>query len=565
MSGIEVPDEEPEQEPGIHAESEPESESVAPGAGAADEGEVALSQDLLDELLSASRGDRGEPSAHLAGSEEDVLSALENDARFGEAMERESREDDAGAVVMGPDALSDDFLDPPAGEEGGAAEDDFSAEGQGPAGSPEPGEPASASGRPRRVPSLEEAEKLLAELQAQPEEKEEEQPPGSRGQDMPLAEAPPTAFNLTAEDPVTPGDASGAENPDESGEDDEAAGDGWEPLSPPDVEDRHTVPRRRRHRGRRHPISVVRVLLGCLVGAGLLLGGWYGYQQLESHMGSPGRVYRAAEKLEQRGELREAARLYQQFVRRFPEHELRGDAEFNAAYLLYAFADRLPPASAERAFEEARQGLEGFMETFPNHPRATRAQIVRGMVEHELGNHQEAVAMLSEESLRLADPLASLPVLRTLGRSYGALGEYDEARSTFLLAAGLRDNPQPDKDYAELGDMYYARALGESGADERARDAHIALQHWEQALTFPGVPPTTKKELRIKMDAVRDMLEADREAERAAALDGLRVPGDTADPMPGADTATEATGADSAPVPDTNADAAPPAVNHAAE
>lgn len=544
-SGIEVPGNESDEDAAGEEEA-PEPAEPGPAAGepepTADEpqpgGEAALSQDLLDELLTASR-DGAAPPHDSAADDEDVLSELENDARFGDSMERESSEESQegeGAVVLGPDALSGELLDD---EEPREAADEPAAGEPGPA--PEPVAPGSAEKTPvretqepearsRRVPSLEEAERLLAELQEQPTAE------ASHPQDMPLPEGPPTAFNLTAKDPApgTPGAV-----PDEpAGEDPEAASDGWEPWSPPDVEDRHELPRRRRHRQRRRPISIVRVLLGCVVGAAVLAAGWYGYEEMDNRLGSPSRVYRRAEKLEQRGELREAARSYTQFVQRFPEHPLRSDAQFNAAYLLYAFADRLPPTAAKQALEQARQGLSDFIEKFPAHPRVTRARIVRGMLEYDLGHYREAVNALADESLRVADPLATLPVLRTIGRSYAALNEYDKARAAFLQAANLRDNPQPDKDYAELGDLYYGLALSVDDHAARAEHAHVALQYWEQAMTYPGVPPTAKKELRIKMDSVRDLIEADLEAERKAALDGLS-PVPRQDPTPVAAGETE--------------------------
>jgi LysM repeat protein len=136
-----------------------------------------------------------------------------------------------------------------------------------------------------------------------------------------------------------------------------------------------------------------------------------------------------------------------------------------------------------------------------------------GRLHFELGQYQEAIELLRDPELRLLDPIAAVPAVRLLARSYAKLGQDDSARSYYLQAVGLQDNHTPDVDYLELGTLYRTMAERAPVSTARREYEQLAIAQWTHAVQSPGIDPAAKKELRAKIDVLRERGLQDRAAE----------------------------------------------------
>ena len=244
-------------------------------------------------------------------------------------------------------------------------------------------------------------------------------------------------------------------------------------------------------------ISVSAITLGML---GFL--GYEGYRLYQSRFAGPETLYDQASVYASRGEYLKAAEAYAQFAARQKDSPLRPEAQFAAAYALRESR----PASkdeAKRVYEKALSQFQEFLTENPTSPKAARAQILMGILSFELGKYQQAIEMLQDPDLRLRDPVAAVPMLRTLARSYSKLGDEESARSYYLQSTGIEGNLTPDVDFEELGMLYHSLAERAEQPEVKARFVGQALQQWGNAVQLTGIDPTSKASIRNKVEVLR--------------------------------------------------------------
>ena len=114
--------------------------------------------------------------------------------------------------------------------------------------------------------------------------------------------------------------------------------------------------------------------------------------------------------------------------------------------------------------------------------------------------------MLRDPDRRLRDPGAYLTTLRTLGRSYAALSQIENARDVFMRAAAVDENFAPDQDYVELGSLY--QKLAERSVSEETKRGYWerAMEQWDFALRVPGLLKSRRDDIRLMRDVVASKL-----------------------------------------------------------
>ncbi len=268
-----------------------------------------------------------------------------------------------------------------------------------------------------------------------------------------------------------------------------------------EAKDRKRGKRRSRARNRMGVLiarlSVMAITLGML---GFL--GYEGYLLYLTRFAGPENLYDQASMYASRGEYLQAAEAYAQFAARQKDSPLRPEAQFAAAY---ALRESRPTSKdeAKRVYEKALSQFQEFLTENPTSPKAARAQILMGILSFELGKYQQAIEMLQDPDLRLRDPVAAVPMLRTLARSYAKLGDEESARSYYLQSTGIEGNLTPDVDFEELGMLYHSLAERAEQPDEKARFAGQALQQWGNAIQLTGIDPTSKASIRNKVEVLR--------------------------------------------------------------
>ncbi|MFA6241038.1 MAG: LysM peptidoglycan-binding domain-containing protein, partial [Candidatus Hydrogenedentales bacterium] len=281
-------------------------------------------------------------------------------------------------------------------------------------------------------------------------------------------------------------------------------------LSPdarmPDPEDAEAKERRRGKR-RSRARNQMGVLIARMSVAAITLGmlgflGYEGYRLYQSRFAGPETLYDQASVYASRGEYLKAADAYAQFAARQKDSPLRPEAQFAAAY---ALRESRPTSKdeAKRVYEKALSQFQEFLTENPTSPKAARAQILMGILSFELGKYQQAIEMLQDPDLRLRDPAAAVPMLRTLARSYSKLGDEESARSYYLQSTGIEGNLTPDVDFEELGMLYHSLAERAEQPNLKARYVEQALQQWGNAIQLTGIDPTSKASIRNKVEVLR--------------------------------------------------------------
>lgn len=332
---------------------------------------------------------------------------------------------------------------------------------------------AAYESRPPSKVDLEEAERLVNELQSQPRDAE------------PVA-VPEATQEASAE--------PGREVP---------------PDQPPR---RHG--RRRSQLNRNSRRRTFRVLLSLLVLAAAGAGGYYGYQHYGPQVlalvkwTSPESLFESAQALAEEGEYARAAAAFDSFAELHPGHRLAPEAQFLAAYQLTR-VDEAAGAEARAAYEKAITRFERFLQENPglDDTKRARAEILQGVLYVKLGRPAEAVEILDQEELRLRDPGASLAVLRNLGRAFGQLGNLQAARDYLVEAAHDPASHAPDKDYAALAQLYEEAAPSASSPSAEAEYLSQAYQYWREASQVAGISPAGRQRIRVKMESLAKRLE----------------------------------------------------------
>jgi len=339
-----------------------------------------------------------------------------------------------------------------------------------------------------------------------PDAREPEIPEIREEQAPPLAEEPPSPRVYTPPPSMAPRGVLKAEPPASPGE----LGDRVQIPTVAEAEEamylRHSAPRTRRRRSghRKHARRrLARIAAGFIVLIALAGGGYKTHAWYETNVSNPSMLYDDAVALAAQGKYREASSKFSAFAQRNPGSELRAEAQFAAAFVL----QQVQPSSKDEATREYTRALElfqTFLDENPAHAKAPRARTLMGRLHYELGQYQQAIELLRDPELRLLDPIAAVPAVRLLARSYAKLGQDDSARSYYLQAVGLQDNHTPDVDYMELGALYRAMAERTSAAEARREYEQLAITQWMHAIQSPGIDPGAKKELRAKIDVLRE-------------------------------------------------------------
>lgn len=221
---------------------------------------------------------------------------------------------------------------------------------------------------------------------------------------------------------------------------------------------------------------------------------------------TPAAAYRSAGRMLDSGKYAEASSAYQAFARRFPSEIEASDAMFLAGYAMQLTPE--PPRGDSRlAHANALDLLGHFILEYPSHPKVARAETLTGVLHFRMGNHAEAIGLLRDPDRRLRDPGAYLTTLRTLGRSYAALSQIDNAHASFMRAAALEGNYSADEDYVELGSMY--QKLSERSVSQEAKRGYWeqAMEQWDYALRVPGLLKSRRDDIRLMRDLVSSKLE----------------------------------------------------------
>ncbi len=240
------------------------------------------------------------------------------------------------------------------------------------------------------------------------------------------------------------------------------------------------------------------VCLGAMHGGMILYRGW---------TATPEGLFSQASVLTTQGRYEEAADLYLDLCQRYPDHPRRADAEFNAAAVLQMD----PRAASGRQREMSARSLtlfEAFLKNHPSDPRAARTQGLMGILHFRLGNHAEAVRILSNPDLRESDPVAELPMLRMLAQAQAALGDLAAAKATCLLAIASHANINPEQDRITLGAL--CEAMAEQSPSDADRKTHwnAAMDEYARALQVSGISPGVREQINAKMKGVRSRLAA---------------------------------------------------------
>ena len=261
--------------------------------------------------------------------------------------------------------------------------------------------------------------------------------------------------------------------------------------------------KRRRSGHRKHARRrIFRMLAAAIVVCALGVGLYEAYTFYEQRVANPASLYNDAVSLLAKGDVLQAADKFGAFAARNPDSPMKPDAQFAAAFALQQWQSQSRD-ELNRIYERSLALFTQFVNDNPTHPKAPRAAVLMGRLHYELGQYREAIELLKDPELRLRDPMAAVPALRILARSCAKLGQDESARSYYMQSVGHQDNHAPDVDYMELGSLYRTLTDQASSPDSRKKYAELALAQWTYAAQAPGIDPESKRELRSKIEALR--------------------------------------------------------------
>ncbi|MBI2425359.1 MAG: tetratricopeptide repeat protein [Candidatus Hydrogenedentes bacterium] len=255
------------------------------------------------------------------------------------------------------------------------------------------------------------------------------------------------------------------------------------------------VRRRSRRHSRRYHRTVRRVLTLVFLLIVLSVAGLLFMYYVQPALREPDDFRELASAYVAQGDFEDASESYLQFAMRYPGDPMRADAQFNAAYALQQAAQGQSVDGSRALREKTLQLYAQFVEQNPSHPKRVRAETIMGILQFELGNYDEAEALLRRNATEVSDPDASLPIVRTLARVYLNRGEFDRAESTFLQAAILPKNYSADEDYEQLGQMFSDLSRIEEDPVKRAALHAKVNDYWEKAIQVPGIDPGKRKSI----------------------------------------------------------------------
>jgi TolA-binding protein len=257
---------------------------------------------------------------------------------------------------------------------------------------------------------------------------------------------------------------------------------------------------------RRRRLALAAMILVVIAGPALVIGGTMGYRHFAPRLAGPDGLFAEAQSAQADGDAREAAGLFQTFVARFPQHPRRGEAQFLAAFLTQVHTPDRLTSDMER--EQAVALFEQFVRENPNHPKVARALTLMGVAQLHLKNYEEAIDILRQPELRMKDTAGALTGLRALARAYEHTGDHESAQSNYLKAASMAGNYAPNEDYSQLAELHKRLSLQEIPEGERRTHLESAIQYWNHAAQTPGLEPSERQNLQVKVKWEADQLES---------------------------------------------------------
>ena len=329
---------------------------------------------------------------------------------------------------------------------------------------------------------LAEAEQLLQEL--------EQQPRDSSADFFSESTAPPLRkYRFEWQDPGPP-----SEEPDPEAESERRI-----------VYDYSAAPGRRRitrHQLSRQRRRFIRISLAALAVLAACAGAYLAYHYyINPAIMTPEEMIALAANQTAGCDFQKASQTYQWFVKRYPEHPFRPEAEFAAAWSLRAVPVTGPTAELLR--KEALDLFARFVQNNPADPRRARAESVMGIIQYELGQYEQAINSLRDPARLAQDPSAALPMLRALAGAYRQINDFEHAESAYLQAAVHPRNYSSDADYFELGDLAAQRAKSVEDKTERAKFQASALDYWNRATHVSGIDPSVREEIQKHIDRLK--------------------------------------------------------------
>lgn len=210
------------------------------------------------------------------------------------------------------------------------------------------------------------------------------------------------------------------------------------------------------------------------------------------------------------------------FARRSPENPNRAEAQFRAALAKQTAAQTHNRDERDKLNREALAMFESYIADNPVHRKVARAESLCGILLFELGDYEGAITRLRNARRQVSDPDAALASLRTLAAAYSKLGQVDDAESTYLQAAVLPGNYTRDVDYLALGDLFSRHAEMATDPGEREANQQKAAEYWTLTLSLASADPKAKKEVQAKLNMI-DALRQPDNAEVAVTASSTEV------------------------------------------
>lgn len=227
--------------------------------------------------------------------------------------------------------------------------------------------------------------------------------------------------------------------------------------------------------------------------------GYTAYHYIEPYMVTPLTALEEARLLAGSGKYTEASDAFERYLQQYPDSPDKAEAQFQAAYCALI----APTSSFDEESTNMKRALalfQKFLQDNPSHTKAMRVRTLMGHINFRLRHFSEAIDLLRDPMLRLRDPEAALPALRSLARAYTQLGDYAAAESAYEQAASMSGNYTSDVDYDELGDLCKLRADRATTDNERKQMQAKAIENWNYAMRVPSIDPANKAKIQAKRD-----------------------------------------------------------------
>jgi outer membrane protein assembly factor BamD len=168
------------------------------------------------------------------------------------------------------------------------------------------------------------------------------------------------------------------------------------------------------------------------------------------------------------GQYEEAQYHYRKFLQLYPLHPLAPRAQFQLA--MCSFAQIRTPDRDQSSTREALRQFERFIQTYPDHPLVTEAAKRRDFCLQRLAEHDMIVARFYFQQGKYH---ATITRLKTLLEEYPRFNQRDEA--LYLLGQSYKQEESLEKARAS-----FARLLADHPQSPYAKSAKKILARWQK-------------------------------------------------------------------------------------